>query len=299
MKLVLRVCVGVAASVLLWEFARAARTAWYEYHVFHPVRREIRMPVGAHERGLRDVTFDGAGGTRVHGWYLASRTGSAVVLAAGSESDRSAMWRYAELLSADGHGVLTFDWPGNGASEGAVTMGEPERLALHGAISFVLAQPDVYDGRVGVLGFSLGSYIAVLEAAQDPRVRVLVLEGLFDNPWRQTKLEYLRAGTAAQLGGMLGDYLAGLRPDAPRSSALLPRLAGVSLVLVAGESDRTVPIGSTRALYELAAEPKQFWAIRGAVHGGYLDADPGYATRLRALFARALAAMPHDSTAAH
>lgn len=299
MKLAVRLCLVAAMAVGLWQLSHGVRSAWYEYNGFHGVRTHpSHPPAYAVAHGLRDVAFPGDSGATIRGWYLPSRTGAAVVLAGGTETDRSAMWPYAELLSAGGTGVLMFDWPGCGTSDGRVVMGEPERVALQNGISFVLTQPDVHDQRVGVIGFSLGSYIAVLETARDPRAKLLVLEGLFDNPWIQTKALYAPAGVLAQLGGMLSDYLAGLRPDAPRTSEHLPTLRVHSLVLVAGDADRTVSIAVSKALYDIAAEPKAFWVIRSGVHGGYLAADTTYGPRLRAIVERTLAA-PAAAAAAH
>ena len=152
--------------------------------------------------------------------------------------------------------------------------------------------------RIGVRCGRTPSYIGVLETARDPRAKLLVLEGLFDNPWIQTKALYAPAGVLAQLGGMLSDYLAGLRPDAPRTSEYLPTLRVHSLVLVAGDADRTVSIAVSKALYDIAAEPKAFWVIRSGVHGGYLAADTTYGPRLRAIVERTLAA-PAAAAAAH
>jgi uncharacterized protein len=298
MKFFLRSCLTLLGAITLWQVSRGVRSAWSEYNVFHVSRTAPAPPAGSHERGLRIVEFPGEPGTTIRGWYVPSRTGAAVVLAAGSESDRSAMWPYAELLSDGGTGVLLFDWPGCGESDGRVMMGEPERVALQNGISFVLAQPDVHHGRVGVIGFSLGSYISVLEAARDPRARLLVLEGLFDDPWSQTAAEYAPAGVVAKLGAKLADYAAGLRPDAPRVTGMLPNVHVREVLFVAGDRDRTVPIAISRALYEAAAQPKDFWLIRGASHGQYLTVDAEYGPRLRALIERTLAE-PGDTALGH
>ena len=115
-------------------------------------------------------------------------------------------------------------------------------------------------------------------------------KGPFDNPWIQTRAQYAPAGVLAQLGGMLSDYLAGLRPDAPRTSEYLPTLRVHSLVLVAGDADRTMSTAVSPALDDIAAEPKAFWVIRGGVHGGYVAADTTCGPRLRALVEQTLAA---------
>jgi uncharacterized protein len=297
MKLILRLALGAVAVVCLWQAARGARSAWYEYNVFHGTRTTPVQPPDAARYALRDVQFAGQSGATMRGWYLPSRTGAAVVLACGSESDRSSLWPYAARLANAGLGVLLFDWPGAGTSDGVVTMGEPETVALRNAVSFAIAQPDVTSARVGVLGFSVGSYISVLEASRDPRVRVLVLEGLFDNPMSQTWAEYAAAGRAIQIGGLVGDYLVGLRRDDPRASTLLPSLRGPRLLFVAGDADRIVPIELSRELFARANTPKDFWTIRGAGHGDYLTVDSTYGPRLVAFLTGALAASADSALA--
>ena len=288
MKLATRAALISVLVFGAWQLSHGARSAWNEYNEFHVRRTHPVLPTGVLAAGLRKVEFPGDAGATIRGWYLPSRTGAAVVLAGGTESDRSAMWPYAALLAARGSGVLLFDWPGCGESDGRVTMREPEIVALQNGITFALEQPDVRDGRIGVIGFSLGSYISVLEAARDPRVRLLVLEGLFDNPWMQTQAEYAPAGVMAQLGGMISDYFGGLRPDMPSTSEYLPALRGRSLVFVSGDADRSVPLALSKQLYDVAADPKAFWHIRGANHGGYLAADSTYAPRLQSLVERTL-----------
>jgi dienelactone hydrolase len=46
--------------------------------------------------------------------------------------------------------------------------------ALNEAIGYVLRQPDVLDGQIALLGFSLGGYLSVAVAAHDARVGAVV-----------------------------------------------------------------------------------------------------------------------------
>ena len=64
------------------------------------------------------------------------------------------------------------------------------------------------------------------------------------------------------------------------------------MLIVAGTDDTTVPASLSREVYDNAREPKTFWLIPGAEHGGYLRADPTYGTRLREFIEHALARKP-------
>jgi len=90
--------------------------------------------------------------------------------------------RYAEALAGLGvvaYVVHYFDYTGNFTSDEAF---EKENYfhwvrAVREAVTWVLARPDVRGRQVGILGHSLGAYLAVGVAAQEPRVRAIVLFG--------------------------------------------------------------------------------------------------------------------------
>lgn len=106
-------------------------------------------------------------------------------------------------------------------------------------VSFVLSRP-ASSGRVGLLGFSNGGYLAVASAAQDPRVAALVV---------------LYGGVP----GVLHDQL----------TRLPPRLA------LHGDADRNVPLSEGQALVVVAralGAPAELVVYPGAGHG--FDFDP-------------------------
>ena len=48
---------------------------------------------------------------------------------------------------------------------------------IMGAVSYVLSLPEVDSKRIAVVGYSMGSFHAVLAAGLDPRISALVLSG--------------------------------------------------------------------------------------------------------------------------
>lgn len=98
-------------------------------------------------------------------------------------------------------------------------------------------------GHIGLLGFSLGGYVAAGAAAHDPRIAAL----------------------AVLYGGM---------PDAMAATVThLP-----PLIVLHGEEDRNVPIAEGRKLVELgkaAGAETEFVPYPGKVHGfDFSDTDP-------------------------
>lgn len=77
---------------------------------------------------------------------------------------------------ARGYNVLTFDGPGIGKT--IRTQGLPFRHDWEAVISpvvdFLEAQPEVDGSRIGLIGVSLGGYLAPRAAAHEPRLAVLV-----------------------------------------------------------------------------------------------------------------------------
>jgi dienelactone hydrolase len=184
--------------------------------------------------------------------------------------------------------VLLFDWPGHGESGGSVVLGEPERVALEAAVDFVGAQPGIDAKRIGALGFSVGSAIVVQVAARDSRLRAVVLEGTYADGDGLNRFAY---GRLMQWPARLAGLWAGSNGIQPVEAipALHPRHRSSSPDSDSGSADRTVPPWMARQLYEAASEPKEYWVIPGATHGGYDRVAPGeYSERLRRFFDAAL-----------
>jgi pimeloyl-ACP methyl ester carboxylesterase len=124
------------------------------------------------------VTIASGDGTRLEAWYVPSANGAAVLLLHGSGSTRDDMLAPAVVLAEHGYGVLLLDARGHGGSEGEPMEfgwgGERDAIA---AIDVLEARPDVEDGRIGVLGNSMGGEVALTAAALDDRIRAVVAEG--------------------------------------------------------------------------------------------------------------------------
>jgi uncharacterized protein len=289
MKLPIKLLLGAASLAVTWQLLRGLRTALFEYQAFHAPPVPPVRPADAGALGLVDAEFPAANGLTIRGWYIPSRTGASVVIAGGSTSDRMATLAHARVISAGGTGALIFDWPGCGASDGRPAIGPVERAALQAAVDYVAARPDVSDGRIGLVGFSLGAYNGVLLGAQDQRLRAFALEGVFDEPWSQTRVEYRNSGRAAIWGALVGHYFGGLSRDNPSAIQAVAALAPRPILFVAGTNDQAVPVALSRAVFDAAGEPKTLRLIEGAGHGGYLDAEKAYGDQLRLFIETSLA----------
>ena len=188
------------------------------------------------------------------------------------------MLPHARALARRGVGVLMIDWPGQGESDGMMRMGEPERQALHAAIDFMSEREDVEQGRIGALGFSLGSYIVAQVSAL----------GAFGDAEQQTEAQFGSGGRLSRWSASLADHKAGFASGILRPVDLVGRIAPRSLLVVAGDHDRDVPLVLSQRLFEAAGPPRMLWIIRGAGHGNYADHDSTYLPRLAEHFVSTL-----------
>jgi alpha-beta hydrolase superfamily lysophospholipase len=281
---------GIIAISLLLVLAlcgQAVRVFRRENADFHPHRGPVARPAPeADLEGLRDVSFEMSGGATLRGWWLPSRNAAAVILTHGSGANRAQLLPEARILARHGYGVLLFDWPGHGESGGSVALGEPERRALESAVDFVAAQPGVDAKRIGALGFSVGGAIVAQVAARDSRVRAVVLEGTYANANELNRFAY---GRLMQWPARLAGFLAGTNGVEPVDA--VPALRPRPVLMITGTADQTVPSSMVKQLFDAAGEPKQFWIVVGAGHGGYDRVAPAeYRERLERFFDAALRA---------
>jgi len=103
----------------------------------------------------------------------------AVIALHGAGGDVSGMDLYASTLAAQGFAVYLlhyFDRTGtDSADKATIFRNFPLWMkTLWDAISFVETQPQVDGRRIALLGFSLGAYLSLANAAIDPRVKAVV-----------------------------------------------------------------------------------------------------------------------------
>jgi carboxymethylenebutenolidase len=182
----------------------------------------------------------------------------------GSGGGHASMAEPASLLAAQGYAVYVlhyFERTGTTEIDGLATIARnfPAWMkALWDAVSFVSRQPTVDSQRIGLLGFSLGAYLALSASAIDSRVKIVV------------------------------DYFGGF----PKEMKLFMRRLCPVLILH-GEQDATVPVAEAYHLQQMLEKkqiPYEMKIYTGIGHGfsGEVWQDSG--RRTLAFLSRYLAA---------
>jgi dipeptidyl aminopeptidase/acylaminoacyl peptidase len=248
----------------------------------------LRHPDAVGISRLEAVTFPGAGGARITGWFVPPQNRATILLLHGTSADRTSMLPEARLLANARFGLLAFDWPGFGESEGEVRWGSGERAALQGAIDWVTRRPDVDPNRVGALGFSMGGFMLAQVAAQDTRLKALVFAATPTDMRDQVIWESRRWGPFSRAPALLALSLSGMPLGDVSPEGCIAQIAPRPVLVFGGDADPTVPLPMTKALYEAARDPKELWLVPGAHHGGYDTSAPDYSTRILQFFTHAL-----------
>jgi dipeptidyl aminopeptidase/acylaminoacyl peptidase len=218
---------------------------------------------------LEDVSFFGAEGLRLRGWFVAPRNGATVVLVHGSEENR--MWLLADAaeLVAQGFGVMLYDNRASGESEGRLeTQGDREADDLVGALDWLCSRPSVDCSRIGAEGFSIGAIAVAVAAARDQRIKVAVLKGVWtsaaDMLSHEVGNQWIKTWMIDQIFKWSGGHLERADP-----LKMVSRIAPRPLLIVSGDQDTTVPSAFSHQVFDAAGQPKSWYSVVGANHTEY------------------------------
>lgn len=222
--------------------------------------------ITVHERSARDI----AGGRRillsiedgehVPGILLlptARQRVPAALLLHGYSSRKERMSELIGLaLLRRGIASLAVDLPLHGERDGEIEslsyrnpfeLVQRWRLAVSEArlgVRFLSGHPAIDGSRLALVGYSLGSFLGVIVAADEPLVRAVALAAGGDLPTRLPFAAVIRT---------VADPLRAVR-----------KLAGRPLLMVNGRFDRTVAPDQAQRLFDIAGEPKELrWYAGG------------------------------------
>ena len=125
-------------------------------------------------RPYEEVALRTTDGLELAAWYVPSRNGAALI----AYPTRQGKLQQARMLIRHGYGLLLVDARGYDGSEGDPNAFGWEGAAdIDAAVAWLQQRPDVVDGRIGGIGFSVGGEVMLEAAASNPGLRAVVSEG--------------------------------------------------------------------------------------------------------------------------
>ena len=174
-----------------------------------------------------------------------------------------------------GLATLSIDGPGQGESntrETWVTLDNFER-AGSAAIDYLESRPEVDAGKIGLYGWSMGSYWGPRVAAHDKRLKACVgAMGVY-----LQKDSIFKSGKPAYRANY--KYMSNIHDedefDAMAEQMTLEHIAGdikCPTLLAMGEFDELCPLEDAERLFDLLGGPKELWVYENEAHtmGGRL-----------------------------
>src|SRR5919202_2223525 len=125
------------------------------------------------------VEFRAADGVTIRGWWLPRPASHQVVIGCtGHRGAKHELLGIGSGLWRAGNNVLLFDFRGRGASDlAACSLAYHEMEDLQAAVDYACGR--LPEGRIGVIGYSMGAAVALLVAAREPRLRAVVADSPF------------------------------------------------------------------------------------------------------------------------
>ena len=168
-----------------------------------------------------------------------------------------------------GLATLTIDGPGQGESntrETWVTLDNFER-AGKAAIDFIETITELDASKIGVYGWSMGSYWGPRVAAEDPRVKALVgAMGVFLQ--KDTIFKHSKPAYRANYKYMSNIYDEDQFDAMAAQMTLEPIVGKISCptLLAMGEFDELCPLEDAERMFELLNCPKEMWVYEDETH---------------------------------
>jgi len=252
--------------------------------LIHPGRTiPLRTPSDVGLDAWREVSFQSTDGIQLIAWYIPvteDLPSPTLIYVHGLGSNREGLLDQARVLYKHGYSALLLDLRNHGDSGGTLsTMGYQEIWDVEGAIAFLLAQPEVDEERIGLVGHSLGGGIVIRAAARFPIVKATVAESAFtsleDNIEEGVReLTGLPPFPFAPLVTFFGELETGLDIHQLRPIDDLAQISPRAIMFIHGKNDPVVVVSNSHNLFNAAQDPKAIYIIENASHNGLMDADP-------------------------
>lgn len=251
LKLILFIAAGYAALLLLVFFAQS-------HLIYFPqVEREYTFTPAQEGLAYESVQLTTSDNEILHGWFVpAPSTAKATILFLHGNAGNIAHRRdYLLTFYRLGYNTFIFDYRGYGKSSGSPSEGGTYQDAL-AAWQYLTEKKAISPTHIVLFGESLGGAVAAwLAAKKEPGA--LVLASVFTSvPDLATELyPFLPVRLLSRFQYSTIDYLKAIT---------------CPVLVVHSPQDEIVPFAHGQALFQVAAEPKQFLTLQGGHNVGFI-----------------------------
>lgn len=296
---------GAACVVLLILFVAFAKYLRISLRLFMNTQMPMTADLAAGQRVTGEVhEFPSRDGTSLMGVFIDPPAGAPVrgtiVFSHEFNGDRHGAARYTAGLTDLGFRVFTFDYRGHGASSNSGAY-QPSHWVTDYEVNDLLAAVAYVEATtgqggkqpVGIMGVSRGACAAAIAALHTPRIRTLVLDGVFSTDvmveglmkrWATifSSIELVRPNHPAEAFGLLRVFTIlyaelKLRCRYPIVRKAIARLKDVPVLFIYGNDDAYIDGDHRIKLYRAKPGGKQLWEVHGAKHNQGVVVNPeGY-----------------------
>lgn len=220
-----------------------------------------------------NIFFNSSDEIKLAGIFIKGTLPATIILLHGYGRSKEQMLPQASFLNKTGFNILMFDFRASGESGGKyITFGMKEQNDLAGAISYLKIRKDVDPRKIGLLGFSMGGAVAIMESAQLPEIKAIIINSSFARfktiIWNNFQI-YLKGLPFFPLGWVVL-LLIKLRTGIyyPRINPIkyLGKLQKRSLMIIHGTHDKRIPMEEAMEFYKKAPWLEELWLVKGAGH---------------------------------
>jgi pimeloyl-ACP methyl ester carboxylesterase len=206
------------------------------------------------------LSFTDSAGEQYDGWLLRGLRGApAIILCHGYDSNRSELLSLGTVLQENHFNVYIFNFRGAKPKSLSSDFGAHPVAVLQAAISKVLAQSGVNTSRLGLFGRNSGAYAALAVAEQNPKVRALAMDNVYEQPMQMFNAQVDQVLGSTPLFRVVMDAEFRLMSSAskdPQVGQNLSKVDSIPKFFISGRD--TPPLAKiTVDAYERVSQPKR------------------------------------------
>lgn len=259
----------LVVSIILFLFLFLWKTSSL---IISPPRFRGNITPDVHGLKYENIAFMTEDAVEIKGWYIENKSSKVVIiLLHGFAVDKSDLLDVALFLFNNNFSVLLFDFRAHGESGGEYcSLGYFEKLDLRAAVDFLKEKGE---RKIGVMGFSMGGMVALLEASQNPNISAVISDCSYLS-FRSAVRDFARAYYHLPEYPLIpmAVWAAGKRLRINTKdvdlSIYVEKISPRPILIIHGREDKEIRLINGLKIYEKAKEPKELWVVDEAEHLG-------------------------------